>query len=154
MITFVACSLEETCYKPGYRFSVSLGRKVRTAQSNAPVNSRRRYASVDRESATENNCLHLFPKEKIQVRVKTRGKSSRPVREIVAAGKPCMLKCHIGQRSDSSEESGSFNALSGALMGGQIDPGEQLPGQINDSHICNISVANITESGLQACSFF
>jgi len=65
-----------------------------------------------------------------------------------------MLKCHIGQRSDASEESGSFNASRGTLMGGQIDPGEQLLGQINDSVIRDMSVANITESGLQACSFF
>jgi len=54
MVIFVLALLN-FCYKPGYRPDLS-GRKVRTAQSNAPVNSR----VVDvygqqTDSATENN---------------------------------------------------------------------------------------------------
>ena len=40
-------------------------------------------------------------------------------------GKPCMLKCHIGQ---------CLRAARPILMGRQIDSGGQLPEQINDSH--------------------
>lgn len=45
-------------YKPGYRSRhYSRGRKVRTAQSNAPVNSRVPDSKrQETESATENNC--------------------------------------------------------------------------------------------------
>ena len=45
------------------------------------------------------------------------------------AGKPCMLKCHIGQRPGNYRE----RTARSMLMGRQIDPGWQLPGQINDS---------------------
>ena len=50
------------------------------------------------DSATENNCLPSSL-ERAGVRLKTWGKSSRHIMATLFAGKPCMLKCHIGQRS-------------------------------------------------------
>jgi hypothetical protein len=63
-------------------------------------------------------------------------------------GKPCMLKCHINQPTSCSLDA---RLLMGRLEGRQIDPDEQLSGQINDS---TFRLFEGTESGLQACSFF
>ena len=68
------------------------GRKVRTAQGNAPVNSRvPLYAGT--ESAAENN-----RPDYIGIRVKMWGKSPHLYTATYKGGKPCMLKCHVYQR--------------------------------------------------------
>ena len=61
-------------------------------------------------------------------------------------GKPCVLKCHIGQRLRTARP---------MLAGRQIDPGKQLLGQINDSWSAFAKVlADETESGLWPVAFF
>jgi len=76
------------------------GRKVRTAQSNAPVKSRV-SPQAGTDSATENNLTPQPPLHKVErgskdrERVKMWGKSPQLLMVTSFAGKPCMLKCHV-----------------------------------------------------------
>ena len=67
------------------------GRKVRTAKSNVPVNSR----VVNSQQTVPQKITVML----CMMRVKMWGKSPRSGSVTVQEGKPCVLKCHVKDRS-------------------------------------------------------
>ena len=81
-------------YQPGHRSLPVRGRKVRTAQGNAPVKSR---GTLTRSQRVPQKITATWRKP--GVRLKTWGKSPRRRQVTAGEGKPCMLKCHVYRRS-------------------------------------------------------
>ena len=64
------------------------------------------------------------------VKVKTWGKSPRLLLVTIAAGKPCMLKCHVYRWPRAARP---IPLMAGTPEGRQNDPGSNDGTQINDS---------------------